>query len=78
MADVLRIRVEYLIAVHGSVRAASKALDIEASYLHRLSTGEKTSPSDRVLIKLGLRRVVTYEPIRQRKATPLQRGRKST
>jgi transcriptional regulator with XRE-family HTH domain len=52
---------------HGSLRAVAEATGIGASYLSRLASGEKTEPSDEVLRKLGLRRVVTYELIGRRK-----------
>lgn len=47
----------------GSVRKAASVLDVSHPYLYRLSTGERDDPSDEVLAKLGLRRIVTYVPI---------------
>jgi transcriptional regulator with XRE-family HTH domain len=44
-----------------TLREMAAHLGIDHTYLHRLRTGEKTEPSDEVLRKLGLRRVVTYE-----------------
>ena len=65
-SDPIRTRVGELINTHGSVRAAAKAIGIESSYLFRLSTGEKSSPSDATLAKLGMKRVITFERIQQR------------
>jgi hypothetical protein len=44
------------IKLHGSVRRAAKALEIDFAYLHRLATGAKTNPSDKTAGKLGLHR----------------------
>lgn len=75
----LRARADELIAIYGSVRAAAQAIGVEASYLFRLSTGEKSSPSDATLAKLGMKRVITYERIQQPiwQATELQPRTKS-
>lgn len=56
----LQQRVKQLIAQHGTLRAAARAVSVEVSYLSRLEHGEKTNPSDDVLARLGLVRVVTY------------------
>lgn len=45
---------------HGSLRAVSRVLKIDNAYLYRLKTGEKLNPSDAVLRKLGLRRMVQF------------------
>jgi hypothetical protein len=45
--------------IHGSTRAAGKALGVDHAYLHKLSAGLKR-PSDKMLTKLGLERVVVY------------------
>ena len=59
--------VHRLIARHGSVRAAARACRLDAGYLSRLSSGEKTAPSDAALRKLGFNRIVFYsDKIRQR------------
>lgn len=60
----LQRRVSDLCQQAGGVRAAAKALGIDFGYLSRLANGTKTNPSDEVLRKLGLRRVVTYERTR--------------
>lgn len=54
--------IEYqLLRMQCSLREMAGHLGIDHTYLHRLRTGEKTEPSDEVLRKLGLRRVVYYE-----------------
>lgn len=60
--SLLRARIQELAKHHGSLRAAARVVQIEAGYLSRLQNGLKLEPSDDVLRKLGLRRVVTYEP----------------
>lgn len=77
-ATILRMRAQELIDVYGSTRAAADAIGMEYSYLHRLSTGEKSYPSDKTLAQLGLRRVITYERVpMEYKATPLTPRTKS-
>lgn len=49
-----------LVVMYGSWRKASAALDIELSYLHRLSKGEILNPAEDTLKRLGLRRLVYY------------------
>lgn len=60
MSDLLRTRILERVAQHGSFRAAAAVLDFDHTYLHRLANGSKTDPGDKLLRKLGLRRVVTY------------------
>lgn len=57
---MLQKRIEALTKKHGSLRAVSRVLKIDNGYLSRLASGEKDDPSDSVLRKLGLRRVVKY------------------
>lgn len=57
-------RVAELVTKHGSLRAATRAIQIEHGYLHRLASGEKVNPLKETLRKLGLRRIVTYERIK--------------
>jgi hypothetical protein len=57
----LSARVIELERQHGSLRAAARFLECNPAYLYRLKIGCKTNPSDRMLRKLGLRRVVIYE-----------------
>lgn len=56
----LRARIQALAKQHGSLRAAAMVLQIDHGYLSRLQDGLKLEPSDDVLRKLGLKRVVTY------------------
>lgn len=53
-------RIQDLAKQHGSLRAAARVLGIDHAYLWRLQNGGKIVPSDDVLKKLGLKRVVTY------------------
>ena len=53
-------RLGELVAVHGSLRAVGRVLDVDHAYLSRLYHGQKKEPSVAVLKKLGLVRVVTY------------------
>lgn len=53
-------QVRALVKLYGGLRVAARALKIDAGYLSRLASGEKLAPSDEVLAKLGLQRVVVY------------------
>jgi len=63
--QLLKTKIEQLIYQHGSLRAAARVLKIDPAYLHRLLNGEKNAPSEKILRKLGLKRIVviTYENI---------------
>lgn len=58
----LRRRIQVLAKHHGSLRAAARVLEIDHAYLSRLQDGLKLEPSDSILRKLGLKRVVIYVP----------------
>jgi hypothetical protein len=60
---MLSERIAELAAQHGSLRAAARVLEVDPGYLSRLRSGEKDSPEDWLLRRMGLRRVVTYERI---------------
>lgn len=53
--------VERLIAKHGTLRAAARAVKFDPAYLCRLRYGKKRNPSPDVLKKLGLKRTITLE-----------------
>jgi hypothetical protein len=57
----LQERIDQLVAQHGSLRAVARVTEIDAGYLSRLRSGEKTEPQEAKLRRLGLRRVVSYE-----------------
>jgi hypothetical protein len=56
--DIKR-RIDELVDRHGSLRAVGLVLGIDHAYLYRLSTGDKVNPSERVLKKLKLKKIVT-------------------
>jgi len=56
----IQTRCRELVEQHGGVRKAARALDMDPGYFLRLADGNKSSPSDEILRKLGLVRVVTY------------------
>ncbi len=56
----LKARIEKLQREHGGLRAAARSVGMSASYMIRLRDGEKFEPGEKVLRKLGLRKVVTY------------------
>lgn len=66
MRAVLIDAVNALVEKHGGVRAAARVIGTDPSYLSRIRTGKKWMPSDGLLRKLGLRRVITitYEKTR--------------
>ena len=49
-----------LTEIHGSQTEAAQQCGIEKSYFSRLLSGEKEWPSDEVLRRMGLKRIVTY------------------
>jgi len=59
---LIKYRIDTLAKYHGSLRAAARVLNLTPAYLCRLRSGVKTSPSDRVLSKLGLRRDIYIVP----------------
>lgn len=58
------LRLSELEKKHGSMRGVARAVKIDHGYLSRLKDGKKLNPSDDVLKKLGLRRVVQFNPRR--------------
>lgn len=52
---------EKLIEKHGGLRKAARATKLDHGYLSRLRSGEKTEPSENVLVILGLEKQVTYK-----------------
>lgn len=59
--NMLQKRIADLVLQHDGLNAAARVLKVDPGYLSRLASGEKDSPSGRLLRKLGLRRVVWYE-----------------
>lgn len=49
-----------LIKLNDGVRNLSRKVGIDSGYLCRLKQGDKTNPSDEVLEKLNIQKVVTY------------------
>ena len=60
-------RIDFLCGKHGSLRAVARVLGMDAGYLSRLASGEKTSPSNTTLRKLDLRAITSYEIARTEK-----------
>ena len=58
-------RINELVELHGSLRAVARVTEIDAGYLSRLRAGEKANPDKDKLRRLGLRRVVTFERLKQ-------------
>ena len=61
---MIKQRIIELIDEYGSLRKVGKALDIDYAYLFRLKYGEKVNPSEKVLKKLKLKKVIKYERIK--------------
>lgn len=66
--------VKAIVLKHGGVRAAARAIGVNYAYLSRLQSGEKSNPTAAVLRKLGLRKVVSYEPIKPVKTMFVYQG----
>ena len=60
-------RIEELVKQHGGLRAVARVTEIDAGYLSRLRSGEKVNPNKDKLRRLGLKRVVSYELLRNPK-----------
>lgn len=56
----IKTRIEQLISHHGTLRGVSRETKIDIAYLHRLYKGDMSNPSDEILEKLGLIKVVDY------------------
>lgn len=61
MSITLQQRVAELIHKYGTLRAAARAIQVDASYLSRLEHGEKDNPSDLTLRRMGLREITSFE-----------------
>jgi len=60
----LHDRIEQLVQQHGSLRALARVMECSPAYICRLRNGVTKNPGPAVLRKLGLRRVVSYEPMK--------------
>lgn len=58
---------------HGTMRAVGRVLKIDHGYLSRLKDGKKLNPSDAVLRKLGLRRIVQFSASKRSSMNPSPR-----
>lgn len=56
----IKERIDELCKTHGSLRKVAKSIDVDLGYLSGLRSGIKTNPSDIVIAKLGLKKIVTY------------------
>jgi len=59
-AVTIRARINELQAAHGGLRPMSRAMSIDPGHLVRIKNGSK-EPGPKVLTKLGLRKIVSYE-----------------
>ena len=66
---LLSTAINRLIAKHGGLRPAARAIQLDVAYLSRLRSNEKSNPSDEICKKLGVRKnvTITYTPIKPRK-----------
>jgi len=64
MSYCIKRHIECLVELHGGIRSAGRVLGIDPGYLVRLRDGKKSNPSDDVLEKLGLKRVVEVSYVR--------------
>lgn len=58
--NLLQRRLQQFADKHGSIRAAARVLQVDHAYLSRLIDGTKANPSEQLLRKVGLRRLVSY------------------
>ena len=64
---LLQQRIADAVQKHGSLRAAAAVLQMDYSYLSRLANGTMDNPSDDLLRRLKLRRLVVYEDTTKKK-----------
>lgn len=69
--------IDKLKAQHGGLRALGRAAGLDAGYLSRLGSEQKTEPSSMVLAALGIERVVTYR-LSKKPATPITHNSRGT
>jgi len=60
MSEIQKV-IDRLVAQHGGLRKAGRAIGIKAPYLSRLWRGEQSNPGPSILRKLGLIRTVGYK-----------------
>ena len=58
---LIKRRVKALVEKFGNVRQAARHVGMNYHYLYSLHRGEKSNPGDKILTKLGLRRVSYIE-----------------
>jgi len=71
----LQDRIDELVAQHGSLRAVARVTEIDVGYLSRLRAYANVNPGRDKLRRLGLRRVVSYEPLKTPNAELTRRQR---
>ncbi len=74
IATELSASISMLAKQHGSLRKAARALKIDHAYLWRLKQGKKNDPSEAVLRKLGLRRIVIVTYVDRRSDSARRTG----
>ena len=58
---LIKRKAKALVKKFGNVRQAARHIGINHKYMYSLYYGEKSNPGDKILIKLGLRRVSYIE-----------------
>ena len=70
----LQTHINDLLYKYGSMRAVARVCRVDHAYLWRLLSSKKSNPSQKVLARLGIKRIVVvdYMPIkgRHKKAQP--------
>jgi len=60
MNNGLRDRIDELVLKHGTQRAVARVLKVDHGYLSRLRRGVVTMPSNGLLRRMKLRRIIYY------------------
>ena len=62
--NFVQIRIDFLLKKHGTLRQVAEKTGISHGYLSKLHRGENHFPSEDVLEKLGVKRMITYALIK--------------
>ena len=60
----LQERIDQLVVQRGSLRAVARVTEVDVGYLSRFRAGEKVNREKDKVGGLGLRRIISYQPLK--------------